>query len=99
MLSYETIQTTGPDAGLVVERREYEYDQTLDAAGNVVRVKRKVPYQPAPDPQGWVVFATEFYYNKAGEMQIITQRMWLSAPLGRSEPDFSVLAASLHEAI
>jgi len=76
LLSYTTVQTTGPDAGLVVERGEYEYDETLDAAGNVVRFKRKVPFQPAPDPQGWVVFATEFYYNKAGEVQIITQRTW-----------------------
>jgi len=77
LLSYETIQTTGPEAGLVVEAGEYEYDETGDAAGNVVRFKRKVPWQPAPDPQGWVVFATEFYYNRAGEVQIITQRTWL----------------------
>jgi len=78
LLSYETVQTTGPEAGFVVERGEYEYDESGDAAGNIVRVIRKVPVSPGPDPTDFDVFATEFYYNKAGEVQVITQRAWTS---------------------
>ncbi|NOS99673.1 MAG: RHS repeat-associated core domain-containing protein [Phycisphaerales bacterium] len=33
-------------------------------------------------PDEWDVFATEFFYNKAGEVQVISRRQWFETPAG-----------------
>ena len=54
-----------------LQRGECEY-RADGAAGNIVRAKRLVPLTPGVDPQNWTVYAVDFYYNKASEVQVIT---------------------------
>ncbi|NOT01256.1 MAG: RHS repeat-associated core domain-containing protein [Phycisphaerales bacterium] len=75
----EWYHTVADATGYVSERVEYEYEHDGDAAGNVRRVVRKVPDPPQDVPDEWFVYATEFFYNNAGEVQVISQRQWHEA--------------------
>ncbi|NOT02696.1 MAG: hypothetical protein HOP29_18990 [Phycisphaerales bacterium] len=74
--------TSGEQNGHTLERVEYEYAYDGDAAGNVRRVVRKVADPPQPVPDEWFVYATEFFYNRAGEAEVISQRRWNETPAG-----------------
>ncbi|NOS99674.1 MAG: RHS repeat-associated core domain-containing protein [Phycisphaerales bacterium] len=76
---YTVMATSGAQNGYTLERVEYEFENSGDAAGNVRRVVRKAPDPPGPVPDEWFVYATEFFYNKAGEVQVISQRQWHEA--------------------
>ncbi len=70
---------TSDVTGKIVEITEYEFVNDRDAAGNVRRVKKKVPPGPSLDPRTFNVFATEFDYDRAGEVQAIVQRTWIES--------------------
>ncbi|NOT01258.1 MAG: hypothetical protein HOP29_11590 [Phycisphaerales bacterium] len=78
----EWYHTVADATGYVLERVEYEYANDGDAAGNVRRVVRKVADPPQPVPEEWFVYATEFFYNRAGEAQVISQRRWNETAAG-----------------
>jgi RHS repeat-associated protein len=73
---YTVVATAGSQNGHTFERVEYESEFDGDAAGNVRRVVRKIADPPGPVVDEWDVFATEFFYNRAGEVQVISQRAW-----------------------
>ncbi|NOS99671.1 MAG: hypothetical protein HOP29_03500, partial [Phycisphaerales bacterium] len=76
---YDILDTT---AAVVVERVVYEYHHDGDAAGNVRRVQRKVSNPPSSNPDTFNVFATEFHYNHAAQVQVMSHREWTEGPSG-----------------
>ncbi len=77
LMMYEVRTTAAdPQDRLLHERVVYDYALDGEATGNVTRVSRKIPDFPAVTPVNFTVQATEFFYNKAGEVQVISLRQW-----------------------
>jgi len=76
-MSYEVRDTSPSEPPYdLLERVVYEYDLDGPGAGNVRRVKRMIPDAPGPNPADFTVYATEMFYSKQGEVQVISLREW-----------------------